>query len=171
VDGSWKYGEWDRDNWVDNFHTGFVLVALKRIGEALETQEFADSIARGYAYWKEHLFLPDGTPKYYPDRTYPVDAHSVAQAVITFLEFTDLDNEAEEWALKAARWGLSNLQDPDGYFHYQLHSRYRIRTPYMRWSQAWMQRALTELVWRQSGTSLPRVPAGDRDATLIKIGL
>ena len=146
-DGSWPYGESGNDGWVDNFHTGFVLAALKHLGLCLETAEFDDTIARGYSFWKERMFLPDGTPRYYPEKVYPVDVHSVAQAIVTSLEFADQDSEAEAWAWRVARWGIEQMQDPEGYFHYQIHRRYRIRIPYMRWSQAWMQRALTELLW------------------------
>ena len=145
--GSWSYGEAPNDGWVDNFHTGFVLVALKRIAAYLEADEFDDAIARGYSFWKEHMFLFDGAPKYYPDRVYPIDVHCVAQAVLTFLEFAERDPEAEAWAWRVARWGIEHMQDTKGYFHYQIHRHYRIRIPYMRWSQAWMLRALTELTY------------------------
>jgi hypothetical protein len=38
VDGSWFYGEQKLDHWIDNFHSGYVLIALKRIGECLKTR-------------------------------------------------------------------------------------------------------------------------------------
>lgn len=146
-DGSWLYGEGNREGWVDNFHTGFVLVALKQIAAKLSTDEFDETMALGYRFWKEGMFLPDGTPKYYPNNLYPIDSHSIAQAILTFLSFADQDSEAYDWAYRVARWGIKNMQDRKGYFHYQIYRRYRIRIPYMRWSQAWMQRALTEILW------------------------
>jgi hypothetical protein len=149
-DGSWIYGESSRDNWVDNFHTGYVLVALKRIGEVLQTSEFDSAVMRGYRFWKETMFEQDGVARYYANRLYPIDAHCIAQAILTFLEFADRDPEAIGWALRVADWGIRNMQDKDGYFHYQIQPRYRIRTPYMRWTQAWMQRSMTELVGRMS---------------------
>lgn len=146
-DGSWKYGEWEADGWIDNFHTGFVLVALQRLSRALATDAFADALARGYHYWKTRFFLPDLTPKYFHNQVYPIDTHSVAQAVLTCLAFADHDPEATDRAIALADWGVRHLQDPAGYFHYQIHPHYRIKGPYMRWSQAWMQRALIELAW------------------------
>jgi hypothetical protein len=144
-DGSWPYGEATNDRWVDNFHTGFVLVALKSIGRCLQTDEFDHCVLRGYQFWKERMFLQDGTPKYYPNSTLPLDVHSVAQAILTFLEFEDHDSEALAHAIRVTRWGIKNLQDPSGYFYYQIRRGYTIRIPYIRWAQAWMQRALTEL--------------------------
>lgn len=146
-DGSWPYGDAARDQWIDNFHTGFVLVALKRVAESTSTTEFDDAIAAGYHFWKERMFLDEGTPKYYPDTAYPIDAHSLAQAILTFLAFADRDPAARECARRVALWGIEHMQDATGYFHYQIRRWYRIRIPYMRWSQAWMQRALTELLW------------------------
>jgi len=151
-DGSWPYGEATNDRWVDNFHTGFVLVALKHVAASLHTDEFQEHLLRGYYFWKERMFLRDGAPKYYVEKTYPIDIHSVAQAILTFLEFRDLDPDAVTWAFRVARWGIENLQDPNGYFHYQIHRGYRIRIPYIRWAQAWMQRALTELEYVANDT-------------------
>jgi hypothetical protein len=146
-DGAWSYGVAANERWVDNFHTGFVLMALKRVGDCLQTDEFDKCVLRGYRFWKERMFLADGTPKYYPDRTYPIDVHSVAQAILTFLEFRQEDREAPEHAVRVAQWGIENFQDSTGYFYYQICRGYSIRIPYIRWAQAWMQRALTELVY------------------------
>jgi hypothetical protein len=145
--GAWLYGEGPTDGWVDNFHTGFVLVALSRLAACLNTGEFDEAVERGYAFWKDHMFLPDGIPKYYPGSTYPIDIHCVAQAILTCICLAAHDPEARDLAQRVALWGIRHMQDPEGFFHFQIRRRYRIRTPYMRWSQAWMQRALTEMLW------------------------
>jgi hypothetical protein len=147
-DGSWPYGEANNDQWVDNYHTGFVLVALKKIGELLDTREFVDCIQQGYWYWKRQLFVDRIVPKYYSHKTYPIDVHSAAQAILTALEFRQIDPDAQDWAVQLARWSIRELQDKTGYFYHQLLPGYTIRIPYIRWSQAWMQRALTELLFQ-----------------------
>ena len=139
-DDMWPYGERSRDSWTDNFHTAYVLVALRHIGAALRSAEFDDVVGRGYEAWKKTMITPDGIPKYYADRLYPIDAHCVAQTILTFIEFGDIDQ-----AIRVAEWSIQNMQERDGHFDYQVHRHYRIRIPYMRWCQAWMQRALTEL--------------------------
>ena len=144
--GAWFYGESHYDHWVDNFHTGFVLVGLKKIAEYLATKEFDDIIYHGYTFWKSKFFLPNGWPKYTPDRIFPSDIHSVSQAILTFLEFSDLDEDALCLAERTALWGIEHMQDTNGSFHYQVHRHYRIKIPYMRWSQAWMQRAFVEML-------------------------
>ena len=144
-DGSWVYGIDGHDQWIDNFHTGFVLIALSEIGRLLEIDEFEAAIRKGYEFWKRRMFAENGVPKYYPNRTYPIDVHCVAQALLTFLHFSDCDREALGSANRLAEWAINNLQDAAGFFHYQLHRWHRIRIPYMRWGQAWMQLALTKL--------------------------
>jgi hypothetical protein len=146
-DGAWAYGEGAADQWVDNFHTGFVLTALRGIQRALGTNELDGVIQKGYEYWKAKFFLSDGAPKYYPDRIFPIDIHSVAQAILTFLAFTDVDPGAYAEAQRISAWAIQNIQSPPGFFYYQINRRYTNRIPYMRWSQAWMLRALTELEW------------------------
>ncbi|GAB4580732.1 MAG: exopolysaccharide biosynthesis protein VpsJ [Anaerolineales bacterium] len=145
TDGAWLYGVTPYDDWIDNFHTGYVLSALKRISSLAHTSEFDQPLQKGYAFWKTHFFLTDGTPKYYENATYPIDTHCAAQAILTFLAFADVDPEAKGFAVRIARWGIEHLQSPQGYFYYQLHRPYPIRIPYMRWTQAWMQRALMEV--------------------------
>ncbi len=144
-DGSWTYGIAGRDGWVDNFHTGYVLVALNRIANYLNTSEFESGLRAGYQFWKTRMFESGVIPKYYADRTYPIDIHSVSQAILTFIEFSDVDSEAGDRAARVALWAIQNMQDPKGFFHYQLRRSFRIGIPYMRWSQAWMQQALLGL--------------------------
>jgi hypothetical protein len=41
------------------------------------------------------------------------------------------------------RWTLEHLRDSRrGFFYYQRRRFYTVRTPYMRWTQAWMLYAL-----------------------------
>lgn len=155
-DGSWTYGISRDDQWVDNFHTGFVLVALSEIGRLLDTNEFESATRSGYRFWKERMFLENGAPKYYLNKTYPIDVHSVAQAILTFLQFSESEPEALKAARQISIWAINNLQDSSGFFHYQIHRWHRIRIPYMRWGQAWMQLALTKLQLKCDGHK--RVP-------------
>lgn len=146
-DGSWAYGTARHDGWVDNFHTGYVLVALKHIARCLETSEFDRVIDAGYRFWKTKMFFSGIIPKYYPERVYPIDIHSVAQSILTFLEFSALDSDARGLAEQVALWAIRSMQNAEGYFYYQLRRTFRITIPYMRWSQAWMQTALTQLLY------------------------
>jgi hypothetical protein len=82
---------------------------------------------------------------YYHDRTYPIDIHSIAQSIITFVELRDLDANNFEQAGSLCLWAIENMQNAEGYFYYQKGRFLRKGISYMRWSQAWMLYALTEL--------------------------
>jgi hypothetical protein len=144
-DGSWPYGERANQAWIDNFHTGFNLCALRALGSSLESDEFEPHIRRGFAFYFEHFFLKDGTPKYFHDRTYPIDSHCVSQSIITLLQLKELAPGSSELAQSVFRWAISNLWDSSGYFYYRKLPFCTIRTSYMRWVQAWMLLALATL--------------------------
>lgn len=148
ADGSWAYGADGYQSWADNFHTAFILTSLARImRDCPESRaEFQDATRRGHEFWRANFFLNDGWPKYFHDRLYPADAHSVGAAVVALLELIDLDESAPALAEKIALWATRNLRDRRGFFYYQRRRFYTVRTPYMRWSQAWMLYALARLL-------------------------
>lgn len=150
ADGSWYYGESPNQRWIDNFHTGFNLVALARYCQSTEDHTFDEALRGGYDFWDRHFFLTDGTPKYYHDQLYPIDVHNAAQGILTYLEFTDQDAQAVEKAQRIALWAIQYMRSPQGFFYYQKHRWYTIRIPYMRWSQAWMLYALSALLVSRS---------------------
>jgi hypothetical protein len=146
-DGSWVYGEEPAQQWIDNFHTAFILFSLKRVIDAASLgSEFQSALKRGYDYWQQTFFLADGWPKYYHDDPYPADAHAGASAIVTFLELADLAENSIEFAERVAQWTIENLRDDRGFFYYQKRRFYTVKKPYMRWSQAWMLYALARLL-------------------------
>jgi len=152
-DGSWHYGEAPSQQWIDNFHTGFNLVALRRICEYGQTAEFESSLRRGFDFFRTHFFRKDGAPRYFHDATYPIDIHSVAQSLITLTELRDLGEDNVDLARAVLGWALRNMWDRRGFFYFQKHPRFTVRTSFMRWSQAWMLLALATL-WMNSGLTL-----------------
>jgi hypothetical protein len=146
LDGSWFYGEHRSQRWIDNFHTGYNLGALQSVGRDLATDEFDASMRRGFEFYRAHFFREDCAPRYFHDRPYPVDIHCVAQSIMTLLAFRELDSGNVPLAHSVLTWTLQNMWDDHGFFYYRRLRLGTIRTPYMRWSQAWMLRALSELL-------------------------
>ena len=152
--GSWDYGEASTQRWADNFHTGYNLCALRSICQYAETSEFEPHIRRGFEFYRKNFFSDDGAPKYFHNRIYPINIHSVAQSIITLLAFKDLDENNVNLAHDVFRWAMTNMLNYHGYYYYQKLPYYTIKIPYMRWSQAWMLLALSTLL-----------EEGDQDAT------
>lgn len=150
ADGSWAYGPAQRHAWVDNFHTAFVLLSLTRISvvcpDAAERDELTAAIKRGYEFWRTRFFVADGWPKYYHHKLYPADVHSAATAIVALVELESIDKTAPALAEQVARWTVRHLFDARGFFYYQRRRFYTIRTPYIRWAQAWMLYGLARLL-------------------------
>ena len=146
ADGSWDYGEGRSQRWIDNFHTGYNLCALRSIGRYTGTTEFESCIRRGLDFYRAHFFRQDGAPRYFYNRTYPLDIHSVAQSIITLLTLKDLDSSNVELARSVFQWAMNHMWDDRGFFYYRVLRFWTIRIPYMRWAQAWMLLAMSTLL-------------------------
>ena len=145
-DGSWYYGETTFQRWIDNFHSGYNLCALRSIARSLDTSEFDPCIRKGFDFYRTHFFCQDGAVRYFHTRTYPIDIHAVAQSIITLVELQDLDGANVPLAHSVLAWALRHMWDERGFFYYRVLRSYTIRTPYMRWSEAWMFLAMTILL-------------------------
>ena len=145
-DGSWDYGERVTQRWVDNFHTGFNLCALRSICEDVGSSDFETHVRRGYEFYRRHFFRQDGAPRYFHNRTYPIDIHCVAQTIITLLFLRELDEGSTKLAQSVFEWAMTHMWDKQGYFHYQVIPFLKNRMSYMRWSQAWMLLSLSTLL-------------------------
>lgn len=145
--GSWFYGEEPSQRWIDHFHTGYNLCALQSISTYLDTAEFDSCIERGYSFYRDHFFRPDGAPRYFHNNDYPIDIHCAAQGIITLLAFRNINPESEAAARRALQWTVSHMWDMRGFFYYRVLRACTIRTSYMRWSQAWMLRALAAFLY------------------------
>jgi hypothetical protein len=66
------------------------------------------------------------------------------------VELQKLDADALILAKKVAAWAIQYLHADQGYFYYQRRRLYTVRTPYMRWTQAWMLYALARLLKAES---------------------
>ena len=141
-DGTWPYAE-GTHAWVDNFHTGYVLMSLAHFPEA------ADPLRRGVAVWERELFLADGTPKYYAGSLYPIDAHCYAQAVETWVSVRDLAAARREAELMVAR-----MLDPRGFLWFQQRGRITSKVPFVRWTTAPALQAIAGLL-RAEGKPAP----------------
>jgi len=147
-DGSWLYANTNIQRWIDSFHTGFNLQAIRYILDSGLAPEYRAAYNKGLEYYAENFFLEDGTPKYYHNRIYPIDIHSPAQAICFFCregkKYQDLTNRIVIWMIR-------NMYSGRGFFYFRKGRFLTNRIPYMRWSQAWAFHALTEYLFNQRG--------------------
>jgi hypothetical protein len=146
ANGSWYYGEAPNVQWVDNFHTAYVLDCFKYYITATGDDRFQEKLDKGYQHWKSTFFLSDGTPRYYDRKTLPIDIQCSSQAIDTLVFFHDRDPGNLSLALNVAKWTIDNMQDRTGYFYYRRYSPQLVnKTPTLHWGQATMFCALAGL--------------------------
>jgi hypothetical protein len=156
ADGSWRYGDLQTQSWIDNFHTGFNLCALDAIGRNGRTQEFRPHLEQGYDFYLHHFFTEAGVPKYFHNSTYPIDAHCIAQSLITLDALSDLSSESRPRATAVFDWAMANMWDQRGFFYYRRLRFLTNRISYMRWTQAWMLLALATTIGRPNACPAAR---------------
>lgn len=145
-DGSWDYGELPTQRWIDNFHTGYNLCALRSICEFTGTSEFESHMRRGFQFYRHNFFTKGNAPRYFNNNTYPIDIHCVAQSIITLLALKDYDEDSAGLAISVFEWSRAHMWDREGYFYYQVLPFWTNKISYMRWSQGWMLLALIILL-------------------------
>ncbi|MGB5156744.1 MAG: hypothetical protein WBN77_04815 [Desulfobacterales bacterium] len=145
-DGSWLYGEEPKYHWIDNFHTGYNLDALKCYIENTNDKTFEDSLKKGFVFFKNNFFEPTGRPKYYHNRTYPIDSQCCSQAIETLANFSGYDESSLELGVRVAKWTIENMQDQTGYFYFMRYPYMTLKVPMIHWAQATTYKAMSMLL-------------------------
>jgi hypothetical protein len=141
-DGAWPYAFADRRSWVDNFHTGYVLVCFREYAQRTGDYQFEAVTQKGWDYYRDHFFESAQVPRYFDTSTYPIDITACAQSILTLSAFGDRRMREAVWS-----WVVDNMQKPDGSFVYQIRKTHTNQISYMRWGAAWMLAALSRVAY------------------------
>lgn len=161
-DGSWPYADAPGHEWVDNFHTGYVLESLAACEPAVG--EVAGALDRGIDYWERELFLPDGTPKYTPTSLYPLDAHCYAQAIETWLAVARHCHDGLARAERVASLLIRDFLDPRGFVRFQRRRLWTNGVAFVRWTTAPSFRALAQILLVRARSRAAGVPPAAHSA-------
>ena len=154
--GAWPYSYYLDENryyWQIDYHQGFIIDGLNAVLPLIPSRYLRDlvykSLEKAVNFYMHKQFTPEGVSYYRYPIKYPIDIHNQAQGVITFSKLYRATGREEYLyqALKIALWTIKNMQDPQGYFYAHHWGVFRNKIPYMRWSQAWMMLALSELLY------------------------
>jgi len=162
ADGSFDYnGPPEKPlNFIDHYHTGFVLRMLYSIWVQTKKEQVYIALKRCYDHYINNFFYKGIIPKLRPDKLYRIDIHSCSESILCLTELSEIFPESIIKAGNILDWTINNLQDPKGYFYYgYLKSRFtgikfKSKIPYIRWGQAWMLKAISKfLLTMQNGQS------------------
>ena len=152
VDGSWYYAMDGHRDFVDHFHTCFVLKALAAIEAITGDRRCTAAIERGVDYYVTHLFDGDGLPKPFaraPRLTvYRRELYDYAECVNVATLLSGRFPKLDAILGRVVDDLLERWQKPDGSFR----SRQLIfgwdNIPMHRWAQAQLFRSLCFLIQR-----------------------
>lgn len=141
--GAWYYTVDPKQALVthDNYHTGMILDALMEYEQATGNAQFRSQFLVGLDFYRNHLFLPNGAPKWTNTKQYPFDVHGSAQGTLTFSLAGDRD-----MALRIALWGINTFYKGNGNFGYQQTRWQSKQFTLLHWCNGWMARGLSALL-------------------------
>ena len=147
ADGSWYYSTDGQRDFVDHFHTCFVLKALAKVETLTGESRCTDAIERGVGYYVRHLFDEQRRPKPFaraPRLTvYRHELYDYAECLnlATLLRgrFPELDGILST----VLRDTLDRWQKPDGSFRSRRLLLSWDNLPMHRWAQSQMFRSLS----------------------------
>lgn len=160
-DGSWPYATDGVRNFVDHFHTCFVLKALAKI-QALEAdEEVASALDAGVRYYVEHLFDERGLPRPFALRprvtVYRQELYDYAECINLGALLAGRHPGLAERARDALDDVLGRWQKADGSFRSRRLILGWDDVPMHRWAQAQMFRSLCLLL---GAHGRPKAPVG-----------
>jgi hypothetical protein len=146
ADGSWPYAVDGVRDFVDHFHTCFVMKALAKIYLLTSNKACHEALAKGMKYYLENLFSEDGMPRPFskaPRLTvYKCELYDCAECINLCLLLRNHFPQLQTTLETVVAGVLKDWIKPDGSFR----SRKLIfgwdNVPMHRWAQSQMFRAL-----------------------------
>ncbi len=152
ADGKWDYSidlKTGKERTQIDFHQGYVIDSLANVIKYIpeSKSEFESTLNKGLQYYRTQ-FLENGQSYYRVPAKWPVDIHNQAQGIVTFSRLAHLNEDYLTIAQQIADYTIKNIRSSKGYFYYKKYPWIAIKTPFMRWSQAWMFLALAEIIMK-----------------------
>ena len=162
-DGSWFYAIDGVRDFVDHFHTCFVMKALAKIHAITGDRATMAALERGVTYYLANLFDADGLPKPFsraPRLTvYKRELYDCAECVNLCLLLQDRLPQLKPKLEAVIDGVLSDWIKPDGSFRSRQLRLGWDNVPMHRWAQSQMFRSLAFYLREQRQTSALKVGA------------
>lgn len=171
ADGSWFYAMDGARDFVDHFHTCFVLKALAKIeritGDPLCTQ----AIERGVAYYTQNLFDQQRLPLPFSRRprmtVYKRELYDYAECINVGVLLKGRFPELDRILGVVAK--MDGWQKPDGSFRARQLLRGWDNTPMHRWAQSQLFRSLCFLLYLDKQGDQPSNPSATMGLSLESV--
>jgi hypothetical protein len=157
ADGSWYYSTDGERDFVDHFHTCFVMKALAKIEQLTGNARCANGIERGVGYYVKNLFDADRLPKPFSKRprltVYRNELYDCAECINLGVLLQGRFPELDAIVLGVVNDVLARWQKPDGSFRARRLLLGWDNVPMHRWAQSQMFRSLSFYLSRELNKS------------------
>ena len=133
-DGTWPYGEAAGLEWVDGFHTGYVLDSLCRL-EGVDPR-IPSAIERGARVYLSDFFDGAGRARLWRGKRYPEDSHSAGTGMTVLTRLAERDLVPVDAVGRVARYTLAQMMGRNGHAMFRRERWGSTRVFYMRWCDA-----------------------------------
>lgn len=136
-DGSWLYGESEKDSFIDHYHTAFILKNLLKCRFIHPVDGLDKAIELGKKYYLAKLFYKNGLPKPFSKahrfQIHVYDSYDFAEC-IGLLSETGWNHSRLE---KVINQGIDMFQTQSGWYRYRIFKIPGLQTrPYMRYANS-----------------------------------
>ena len=163
-DGSWYYSTDGQRDFVDHFHTCFVLKGLAKVEQSAGSAQLRNAIERGVSYYVKHLFDSNGLPAPFSKRprltVYRHELYDYAECINLAVLLEGRFPELDRILVGVLTDLLARWQKRDGSFRARKLMVGWDNVPMHRWAQSQVFRSLCFLLAR-NGKQLPDGKAGD----------
>ena len=151
-DGSWTYAADGTDNFIDNFHTCFVLKNLIKIDKLISSERCQKAIHQGLDFYSRVLLDKGGLPVPFARKSkiafYQKELYDYAEAINLCLLLESHPELGISLPLSALEDLLNRWQKLDGSFYTRKHLLGWHSVPFHRWAQSQIFRSLTLYLYR-----------------------
>lgn len=159
-DGSWYYAVDGVRDFVDHFHTCFVMKALGKIHTLTGHERCLAALANGVEYYLTHLFDSDGLPRPFSKAprltTYKRELYDCAECINLCLLLRDRFPQLEQTLATVVAAVMADWIKPDGSFRSRQLLAGWDNVPMHRWAQSQMFRSLAFFVSNTRNTEAVR---------------
>jgi hypothetical protein len=151
-EGSWLYAiDNPKEAFIDHFHTCFVMKNLHKINRHLQREDVREAVIRGYHWYRKALFDQHDNPKTYAIaprmEIVRLEMYNIAEAITLGVLLRDEIPEAFALAATLGERLVRQYQLPAGHWITRIYKGgWRHTFPYLRWPQAQLFYALTNLL-------------------------
>lgn len=136
---------------TDHYHSGFEIRMLYKIWKHATKEPFQRGYLKYFQWYLKNMLLFDYLPKMTPEKLYPINIHSCAEAILCQSTLLPDHPGRLKQIQRIINWVTGNMEYLPGHYVYLIRNlpfigEWKVKIPMIRWGQAWIFRAYSEFL-------------------------